>query len=410
MGRFDRRVFLSSLASLGALAGLQGAEAMPLVRAGAAAGGPRRYRSASAATMKIVNNTNLYAKDEIYVANVGQNASSVWQHQLPDGTMQDCSPSDNDGPSGYADYSFQLSALKNNSIAFPYLSGRVWFSIGAPLKFLVQANSSDQVTGITQPSGWAPSDPNYDTLFDWIEYTYFGSANVNTTMVDMFGIPLEIQVASTSGTQSAGQLVKHGRTKIFSQIAGMKDFSNLIVGTKNMPDLRVIAPGHGIENNVFPSTYLDDAILAAWQHFTSHNLTVTTGYGTATGRVQGSSASPMIFTRNGGTVATIDLPTTLQTFECSGPLAQGNNEAGAIGDVLAAALNRSLLPKYVNQPYCEKGKFYQASATNSYSKTMHANTKDYNCYGFAFDDQCGYSSDIGAADMTELTVTLQSFT
>ena len=226
----------------------------------------------------------------------------------------------------------------------------------------------------------------------------------------VFEVTVDSVEAAKQRLVARGQLVKHGRTKIFSQIAGMKDFSNLIVGTKNMPDLRVIAPGHGIENNVFPSTYLDDAILAAWQHFTSHNLTVTTGYGTATGRVQGSSASPMIFTRNGGTVATIDLPTTLQTFECSGPLAQGNNEAGAIGDVLAAALNRSLLPKYVNQPYCEKGKFYQASATNSYSKTMHANTKDYNCYGFAFDDQCGYSSDIGAADMTELTVTLQSFT
>ncbi len=359
-------------------------------------------------TLTIANQTGKYANDDIYFYNVGTDVAGVFYHQLADGSLAQCELSDNtfmcDGSICYADYSIPLAAKGDTTIAYPQLSGRIYFSIGQKLLFRVIQSGSQ--LGLQEPSGWNTSDPNYLTLFDWVEYTLNGGGwNGNTTMVDQFGIPLVLHLSGSQGAQNAGELVDNGRSKIFTQIAKLSAFAPLIVSSGGN-DLRVIAPGHGIENGIFPSEYLKKPINNVWNAFQTQMLSVTTDYGTAEGRVTGGV---LTFTRGGQTVGTFAKPSTIDVFECDGTLAAPNNEQGAIAAVLGGALNRSTLPKYATQPMCTKGDFYKPNKTNHYAAIMHANTKNYNCYAFAFDDQCGYSSDLSDPDPTNLNVTLGPF-
>jgi Beta-1,3-glucanase len=402
MRRFARRRFLSSLASLGALAACGPVSNAPLL--GNTHGASTRRRGASGMTLTIANKTGSYKNDEIYFYNLGTNAAGMYYHELADGTLAQCELSDN-GPSGYADYSIPLAKKGTTSIAFPPLSGRVYFSIGAKLKIAVVQTGS--TIGLQLPAGWNKSDPNYFTLFDWLEYSLGTSSgfNGNTTMVDMFGIPITIELVGQQ-TQSSGTLVDKGRSNIFTQIGNLKHFSKLIVKHKGT-DLRVIAPGHGIDEGIFPSNYLDSEINSTWQYYQKHSLSVTTNYGTAVGTVNDSDQ--FVFTRDSQVVATIAIPSTEDVFYCNGTLAAPNNEDGAIAAIIGAGLNRSILQGHTSQADCKKTAFYVAQPTNSYSAVMHANTKKYNCYGFAFDDVCGYSSDLSDPEPTALHVTLGSF-
>lgn len=358
-------------------------------------------------TLTITNSTGIYANDEIFFYNVGTDPSGIFYHQLPDGTLAQCELSDNNfmcnGSVCYADYAIPLASKGDTTLAYPPLSGRIFFSIGQKLLFRVVQSGSQ--LGLQEPSGWNPSDPNYLTLFDWVEYTLGDGWNGNTTMVDQFGIPLVLHLSGSQGTQNAGALVDNGRGKIFTQMDKLSAFAPLIASNSGT-DLRVIAPGHGIENGIFPSNYLEKPINNVWKAFQTQALSVTTNYGTAEGHVSGGA---LTFTRSGQTVATFAKPSTIDVFECDGTLAAPNNEQGAIAAVLGGAMNRSTLPKYATQPLCTKSDFYKPDNTNHYAAIMHANTKNYNCYGFAFDDQCGYSSDLSDPAPTNLNVTLGPF-
>src|SRR5579885_1988652 len=131
MRRFARRRFLSSLAAFGALAGCGPRSHVPLL-AGTRGSASRRH-AASGMTLTIANKTGSYDNGEIYFYNLGTDSAGVYYHELADGTLAPCQLSDN-GPSGYADYSIPLAKKGTTSIAFPPLSGRVYFSIGAKLK------------------------------------------------------------------------------------------------------------------------------------------------------------------------------------------------------------------------------------------------------------------------------------
>jgi hypothetical protein len=79
-------------------------------------------------------------------------------------------------------------------------------------------------------------------LHDFVEFTLDGAGmHCNTTMVDMFSIPLELRLDGQS-SQTTGTLAAGGRNNIFNGVAAVADFRPLVVG-----DLRVIAPAHGID-------------------------------------------------------------------------------------------------------------------------------------------------------------------
>lgn len=389
----NRRSFLRRGAAALAGAGLMGT----------ALGGRAFAASANASdalAMKIVNHTYRYTNAQIWYYIVGTDLSTGRQSYVaPDGTLTPVSLSIN-GPSGYADLSIALAGDGDTDFTLPAnMSGRIYFSIVDKLQFRAVTDGNGN-PALQYPAGWVTSDVNYPVLHDFFEFTNNGGGmNCDTTMVDQFAIPLAITLEG-SQTQSAGRLVSGGRDNIFSAIAGQPDFAGLIVQN----DLRIIAPGHGIDSGIFSASYFDSYIDAVWNQYTSSTLTVTTNTGSFTGQVSNGQ-----LTFSGG-VAPFAKPSTQDVFYCNGALSAPNDGlTGPVAAVLGAGFNRSTLLSDSSQPDTDPSTFYQVSPTNYYAKAMHDNMVDGKAYGFPFDDVGGFSSDISDGAPTLCTLELTPF-
>jgi hypothetical protein len=210
-----------------------------------------RALPAAAATnlpITVVNDTGRYANDVLWMYIVGTDPTTGRQCFV-----------NSDG-----------ALIGNATVNLPNMSGRMYFSVNDKLPFKVVTDGNGN-PALQYPAGWVSSDPSYTVLHDWIEFTFNGSGMFcNTTMVDMFSVPLAITLTGQS-SQTTGQLAGGGRAAIFSAIAALPDFSGLIIGD----DLRVIAPGHGIQAGVFSSTYYDGYISDVWSQYTSNTVSVT---------------------------------------------------------------------------------------------------------------------------------------
>jgi hypothetical protein len=393
----SRRAFLGRIG-----AGAAGAAALGVLgRPAFAAGRPLvRPRAGGPLATTIVNNSGNYANSSVWFYIVGTNLGTGAQSYVaPDGTLTAVSASDN-GSDGYADLSIPLAGSGNTTINLPAnMSGRVYFSLGDKLKFKVVTDGSGNAA-LQYPAGWVSSDPSYSVMHDWIEFTYNdGGMYCNTTMVDMFSVPLAINLAG-SANQTTGTLVSGGRANIFSGIAANSDYAPLIVNN----DLRVIAPGHGIDSGIFSSTYFDDYINQVWSQYTGSTLTVTTNAGAYTGQVSGSTLN------FSGGVAPFNKPTTLDAFYCNGALAAPNDGVtGPVAAVLGAAINRGTLLSNSSQPTTDASAFYTNAVSNHYSQVMHQNTQDGKAYGFPFDDVASFAAYVQDGAPSSWTLTLTPF-
>ncbi len=358
-----------------------------------------RASAAGSLPITVVNHTNRYTNAQIWVYIVGTNLSTGQQSYVrSDGALVAVSSSLN-GSDGYADLSIPLVADGDTHLTLPNMSGRIYFSISDKLKFRVVTDGNGK-PALQYPAGWVTSDPSYNVLHDCMEFTFNGSGMFcNTTMVDMFSIPLAINLSGASN-QTTGTLKSGGRDAIFSGIAAQSGFSSLVIGNK----LRVIAPGHGIEAGLFSSTYYDSYVNQVWSTYANQNLNVTINSTTYTGRVSGST---MNFS---GGVASFGKPSTKDIFYCNGALSAPNDGlTGPVAAVLGAAYNRSTLAANPNQPVTSSSQYYQQAITNHYSRVIHANTVDGKAYGFPFDDVNSYASYIQDTSPGAMTLTLTPF-
>lgn len=110
-------------------------------------------------------------------------------------------------------YSYTLSQFMpsttggNDYLVYaPYADGRFYFSIGSPMYLLSQEGS------ISAPQYNLFYDPNYNTLYDSVEFNFYKQAShtpgainwtatIDTTNVDAFGLPLRVNYC----TYNAGQ-------------------------------------------------------------------------------------------------------------------------------------------------------------------------------------------------------------
>ncbi|UBF29770.1 beta-1,3-glucanase family protein (plasmid) [Kovacikia minuta CCNUW1] len=369
--------------------------------------------------LTITNKTN-YANQSIYfyviglVGYVEKVNPGWWNYLKPDGTLQRCTLSDN-GSDGFADYAIPLNMSESTTVIdLPQLtSGRLYISINDRLKIKVNADPKQpHGIGLALPAGWV-TDPNYNILFDSFEFTYnSGGMNCNTTQVDMFSIPITVQLIGQQ-TQSRGELVAGGRSKIFSDIKANSDFAKLAVQDTKGSDLRVIAPGHGIDAGLFAADYLDAYIKSCWTEGKSYTVTLQDSdyKGTYIGTISDGKLNFYdVSDPTKNMICSIPQPTTNEALSCSGVLAGPNTLPGAIQARIAAALNRTTLLANSQQPTCDPTAFYQNSPTNFYSKIRHTYHKDGNCYGFPYDDVCSlYSSDMSDPAPAELNLTLEAF-
>ncbi|MGB3439664.1 MAG: beta-1,3-glucanase family protein [Actinophytocola sp.] len=363
--------------------------------AAATVGAPLVARLASAAPLAPLSLTiaNESGRGPLWTYVVGTNLSSGQQCRLSsDGALVPVSEADN-GPDGYTDYSIEVSGSRTLSLP-QGMSGRIYVALGDKLKFRCNPGNA-----LAYPAGWVTADPNYPVLHDCAEFTYDGAGmHCNITMVDMLSVPMEISL-SGAAQQRTGRLKDGGRAAVFNALASTPGFGNLV-----MDDLRVIAPGHGLDAGRFASDYFAGLIDEVWNHYGSNTMTVTAGARTFSGSVQGGQ-----FVFDGG-VRAFAKPSTRDVLFCDGALAAPNDGVtGPVAATLGAGFNRGVLTSTGAQPVADAGTYYRPSVTNHYSRIMHENTVDGKAYGFAFDDVCEHASYIEDPAPTSMTVTITPF-
>ncbi|MGO4418066.1 glycoside hydrolase family 64 protein [Streptomyces sp. MCAF7] len=387
-GTIGRRTLLGGLAAAAAAGA-------GLTLAGGRANGAER---AATMPLTVVNNTGQFGNSSIWIYIVG-NEGGRQVRVTPDGKVAPIALSDN-GPDGWTDYAIPLTASGDTKLTLPNMSGRIYVALGSKLKFKAVTDGAGNAA-LQYPAGWVAGDPNYNILHDCAEFT-FNSAGMfcNTTMVDMFSVPLSIRLTGAKD-QTTGTLKSGARAKVFSDLAAVDAFAPLVLGDK----LRVIAPGHGLDAGLFGKDYLAAYIDDVWAAYAAKDLKVTTNAGTFTGRVSGGRLS---FT--GPASVAFNKPSTRDVLFCDGALAAPNDgTTGPVAAILGAGFNRTTLHNTPAQPTTDPASFYTPQVTNHYAKAMHAATTDGKAYGFAFDDVADFASYIQDTAPTGVTLTLTAF-
>ncbi|WP_063784979.1 beta-1,3-glucanase family protein [Streptomyces sp. TP-A0356] len=270
-------------------------------------------------------------------------------------------------------------------VTLPHLdSGRIYFSVGDKLTFLMNRGG-----GLALPSVSNPSDPNAAIRHDFCEFTFNDDQlYANITFVDMVSLPIAFRLETAEGTQTVRGLPSDGLSRVAGALraqsaADGSDWSRLIV-SKNGADLRVLSPNLAIRaNSSLFAGYFESYVDQVWSKYRSTDLRIDTQFtwGTAVGRVTGDTlAFPGI-----GSFAK---PSTLAIFSCSdAPFTTGNDVMGNLSARLAAAFNRTTLLDNPNQPDAEDpAAFYTRPRTNHYARILHSTTPDRLGYAFPYDD------------------------
>lgn len=156
-----------------------------------------------------------------------------------------------------SDYAFD--AVNNASFRVPPLSsGRMYVSINQPLVMHINPDAT-----VAEPSVYdsnLKSNPDYNTMFDKVEFTYNGDGSTffNPTAVDFLSLP--ISVAQHNDVYG----LTDNRADAFSQIErtfneeiSTKEYQRLLIKNNNVL-LRILAPGRDVSS--FSGNYLDPYI------------------------------------------------------------------------------------------------------------------------------------------------------
>ncbi|EXJ59496.1 uncharacterized protein A1O5_12121 [Cladophialophora psammophila CBS 110553] len=297
------------------------------------------------------------------------------------------------------------------TVTIPHVAGgRIWFSIDAPLTFLLNPGPA-----LVEPSVTNSSDPNINTNWGFAEFTFNSDQlYANISYVDFVGPPIALTLTTQSGaTQHVSGMPSNGLDIVCNGLraqhaADGNGWDQLIV-THNGRNLRALSPNQGmVTNPSLFSNYYDGYINRAWQKFSSQSMSIDTqaGFGTVSAKVDNNN-STLSFGSSSFTK-----PSTRDIFSCStGPFATGANaETNAIIPRLAAAFNRSTLLVSDSFP-APQNLYYKDPTTNHYSRIVHSANLDGKGYAFPYDDVqpsggADQSGEVHAGDPTLFTVTV----
>ncbi|MFI5532929.1 beta-1,3-glucanase family protein [Kitasatospora sp. NPDC051853] len=348
--------------------------------------------SANAATTPTLalDLANTTGSNTVYAYVVGRDPSAggSWAFLRSDGVSlyRPPNPPANQTPLG-VDCAIALGAsgAGPRRVTLPRLdSGRIYFSVGAKLTFLMNVGG-----GLALPSVSNPTDPNIDVRHDFCEFTYNADQlYANITFVDMVGLPISFRLETGQGTQTVAGLPTDGLARVAAALrsqsaADGSDWSRLVV-TRGGGDLRVLSPNLAIRGNTsLFAGYFDSYVDQVWSKYRTTDLRIDTQFtwGTVTGRVSGET-----LTFPG--VGSFGRPSTLAVFSCSdAPFTTGNDLMGNLSARLAAAFNRTTLLDNALQPTNENpAAFYTKPRTNHYARILHSTTADRLGYAFPYDD------------------------
>lgn len=327
-------------------------------------------------------------------------------------------------------YSYKLSDLPGETnlrhfyVPQPFVSGRLYFSIGHPLLLAISQDTKTGKFTIPDPDGFKVTDPNYYTLYDKVEFTYNAPAALpgsnlwmNPTAVDFFSQPISIQMMSALGPHSTSGLTQ-ARQSIFDNVQSCfntydltkdKAWNKLILPfledpfhskSKVLTPLRISSPGKSLAANsnpaqVFPVDYLANSSLYGfnyvenlWNFYKANTLRINAqeiaskwGPGTDpqfadhyhfTGNVQGDT---FVFTNDSKDFTwkmTKPEPNVSSSpfFAGAGFVDDGeaNNTPGAvIVRQITSAFDVGLLPEDFKEGCFMDGAYFQAHKSNYYA-------------------------------------------
>ena len=374
-----RRKFLTSSALVGGSALFAGVGVGPLAARASAA-------TASTLNIALVNNTT---SDTVYAFVTGtalSNNALVLLESDGKSLYYPSSPSA-DGTPLAVDCAIPLGAPgSTTTITVPQIAGgRVWFSIGSPITFLLNPGP-----GLVEPSVSNPSDPNIDLMWDFCEFTFNSSQlYADITYVDFVSIPIAISLTDTAGNvQNVTGIPANGLATVCSGLIAQNDVDgagwNKLIVTSGGANLRALSPNNGIimDSSLF-SGYFQPYVNEVWSQYASQSLTIDTqaSWGSVTGSVSGG-----VLDFPG--LVTYAQPAAADIFSCdTGPFANTAGEIGAVSARICAAFNRTTLLIDSDQPDDEStANYYKNSITNHYARIVHAANTDGLGYAFPYDD------------------------
>lgn len=135
------------------------------------------------------------------------------------------------------------------TITIPHIAGgRLWFSVGAPLTFLLNPGPA-----LVEPSVTNPSDPNINLTWDFCEFT-FNSAQLyaNISYVDFVCLPISLKLTNSAGAvQSVSGMPANGLSTVCSNLIAQHNadgagWNQLVVTSSSGANLRALSPNNGI--------------------------------------------------------------------------------------------------------------------------------------------------------------------
>lgn len=350
-------------------------------------------RSAAALAFRMENRTQgPLAAQPVFATVTARDGEGRFQRMDASGAFHPCRPEDNRVPHQglrWCAYSFPAGDFDIDATR-PLFAGRLYLSVGSPLYLRVDPATG----GLVQPDPGNPSDPNLAIPFDWLEFTVDASGfHGNTTCVDMFGLPIRLEVLDRDGRASGPVGLEASRSELLRAWGAEvpEPFRGLV-----RPEGRILAPGHAPAGDPV-ATALDAHIAACWSRFRTEPPAFRIGADTFTGRVEADGS--LAFTRPGDAdVHRIEgRPTSLEAFRCDGVLDRGDAVARALGARVGAYLNRN--PGRSGDP----ATWYQPPC-NAYAAFWHRHGLGGLAYGFPYDDVDGQSTLLDVREPVEVRV------
>lgn len=331
---------------------------------------------------------------------------------------------------GPTPYGLKLTG-KVTTASYPQLPGsRIYFSVGKQL-IVASTDMNGNPLAIVPNT---PADPNFDTLWDFIEGNWLtdGDHSIfqwNTTQVNAFAIAFELDMkGGTPGNPKVPSEVMLGfgpggqRAKIFADMTAVgAPWSNLIIpDPKGGVPLRVLQPYYSITGTGTGSGFPQDQL-----HDYIHSTIIPFYDESTANRLVYSGLLPLLwkgFTSGGKFVFEPDNKATKTTYtfaapttaECYGNTIVGNpidGNSGAIAAALGASILRSTLAFYTGfpVPQMDRNLYYTKAPLFEYAKIIHKYALNNHAFCFGYDE---VAQDAGETNQvwnpTDFAVTIRS--
>ncbi len=371
--------------------------------------------------LQLNNKTNgQYNDNQIYWIIVGRNPST---HKIAyvdaSGNLIEASLSDNDGTIGNRSYSRKIvhTLADNKAVQLPAIeSGRMYLSYGEPVYITFNGDAAN--IGYAGPDVNNHDDANYNTLFEYLEFTTEAvnggiTFHGNTTRVDFFSFPMIARLTDEYGSydRCVGDLGT--RSEIINAYTNeVSDKFDTLVTDKRIMCPAKLTFGEGKQYG----NYYDDYINRFWSKYASEDLVITGEAGNFRGRTSGDR---LILTNDQGTYY-VDKPSTQDVFEGRGAFNRistensGSDDASRYRAGRELAIEAQLCAAFTRGVAMDTSKWWDVSTyyntgeiTNEYAGFFHRHSVSSRAYGFCYDDVNDQSTLVECGNAERFTIDLK---